>query len=55
MENKREVGYYWVKIFNKWEVAKYIGRKKWEVFNAGYYYNDSMFDEIIETPIPQPK
>ena len=47
---KRENGYYWVKIYGAWLIAKWH-EDKWLVIHQEYKFNDDYWDEIDETKI----
>lgn len=48
----RKTGFYWVRINDDWEVAKYNSRfNHWEVVGFSAEWYDSDLDEIDEMPI----
>lgn len=60
---KRAEGWYWVKFRGRWAIAEYTVYEEdadelpdWTFCGLkDQYWNDSEFDEIIETPIEPPE
>lgn len=53
-DNRREPGYYWVKIYDAWHVAEYIigkSRSWWMLAGSDEDFEDMRFQEIDERPI----
>jgi|SRR6478672_2042198 len=47
----RKTGYYWVKIKDRWIVAKFMVGKTWYTIGDENFCTTDVFDEIDETPI----
>lgn len=48
---KREDGFYWVKLLDRWEAARYVSEyvcEYWEVIGSNSDFYDEDFDQIGE-------
>ena len=56
MENKRKAGYYWVREHGDclFVIGFYSINGDWYLPTKYLVFKDDNFEEIIETPIPQP-
>jgi hypothetical protein len=49
---KRESGYYWVRFYDEWEVARYYSEsKEWQLTGADRHFSDNSLNEIDERKI----
>lgn len=49
MSEKREPGYYWVKLKGDWDIARLYpisSEEAWRVIGDEYTYTEAIFDEI---------
>lgn len=51
---KRQDGFYFIRLFDKWTIAYYSEKKRWYMQGDSEYLLDSEVDEVIEERILMP-